>query len=115
MSTTRPFQQFSAGPGPHRIGSVIEMRVLGPVEVLLDGEPIAVRGNQPLAVLAILAAARGRPVAADRLIDDLWGDLPPAGAAAVLQSHVSRLRRALEPHRPPRGAASLLVREAAGY
>ncbi|MFF5078281.1 BTAD domain-containing putative transcriptional regulator [Actinoplanes sp. NPDC000266] len=91
------------------------MRVLGPVEVLLDGEPIAVRGNQPLAVLAILAAARGRPVASDRLIDHLWGAAPPAGAAAVLQSHVSRLRRALEPRRPPRGAAQLLVREAAGY
>ncbi|WP_245923562.1 AfsR/SARP family transcriptional regulator [Paractinoplanes atraurantiacus] len=91
------------------------MRVLGPVEVLLDGEPIAVRGNQPLAVLAILAAARGRPVASDRLIDQLWGAAPPAGAAAVLQSHVSRLRRALEPRRPPRGAAQLLVREAAGY
>ncbi|MFG1991074.1 BTAD domain-containing putative transcriptional regulator [Actinoplanes sp. NPDC048988] len=91
------------------------MRVLGPVEVLLDGEPIAVRGNQPLAVLAILAAARGRPVATDRLIDHLWGDTAPAGAAAVLQSHVSRLRRALEPRRPPRGAAQLLVREAAGY
>ncbi|GAA0470312.1 SARP family transcriptional regulator [Paractinoplanes deccanensis] len=94
---------------------MIEVRVLGPVTILLDGEPVTVRGNQALAVLAMLAAAHGRPVAADRLIDRLWGAAPPAGAAAVLQSHVSRLRRSLEPHRPPRGAAELLVSEAPGY
>jgi len=51
--------------------TMIEVRVLGPVEVRRDGEPVAVRGNQPLAVLAMLAAARGRPVAADRIVDDV--------------------------------------------
>ncbi len=92
-----------------------EVGVLGPVEIRRGGVPVAVRGNQPLAVLAMLAVARGRPVAADRLADDLWGAAAPPGAHAVLQAHISRLRRALEPERPPRGAASLLVSEGAGY
>jgi len=36
-------------------------------------------------------------VPADRLVDHLWGDDPPADAAKALQVHVSRLRRALDP------------------
>ena len=31
----------------------------------------------------------------DRLIDELWGDEPPATAAKTLQVHISRLRKAL--------------------
>lgn len=47
-------------------------------------------------------------VSSDRLIDELWGDRPPADAQTALQQHVSRLRRALEPH-------AVLVTRAPGY
>ncbi|HUR09597.1 MAG TPA: BTAD domain-containing putative transcriptional regulator [Nonomuraea sp.] len=46
-------------------------------------------------LLARLALAAGRPVSADSLIDDLWGEEPPSGAAGALQGLVSRLRKAL--------------------
>jgi predicted ATPase/DNA-binding SARP family transcriptional activator len=45
-------------------------------------------------------------VSADRLCEELWGDTQPADPGAVLQSHLSRLRRLLRPEaeivlRPP--------------
>ncbi|GAA4247252.1 BTAD domain-containing putative transcriptional regulator [Dactylosporangium darangshiense] len=46
-------------------------------------------------LLARLALEAGRPVQAESLIDDLWGEEPPSGAAAALQGLVSRLRKAL--------------------
>ena len=34
----------------------------------------------------------------ERLVDEVWGDDPPASAAHSLESYVSRLRRALSPY-----------------
>lgn len=45
--------------------------------------------------LARLLLERNRPVATERLIDDLWGDSPPATARQSLHAHVGRLRRLL--------------------
>ncbi|WP_245641787.1 BTAD domain-containing putative transcriptional regulator [Nonomuraea candida] len=59
-------------------------------------------------LLARLALAGGRPVSAEALIDDLWGEEAPSGASAALQGLVSRLRRAL------RGAATVEL-VAGGY
>ena len=89
--------------------------VLGPVEAWDDdGRPIALRGPRHRAVLARLIAADGRVVPVDRLVDDLWSD-PPDGAVGALRTFVGALRRALEPDRPPRAPARLLVTEGAGY
>lgn len=52
-------------------------------------------GATAVRVDGALALAGGRPVQADILIDDLWGEHPPAGAATALQGLVSRLRRVL--------------------
>jgi predicted ATPase/DNA-binding SARP family transcriptional activator len=67
--------------------------VLGPLDVR-DGaaRPIEVSGPRLRALVVRLAVDAGRTVPADRLIDDLWGDAPPAGAANALQALVSRLR-----------------------
>ncbi|MER6952255.1 BTAD domain-containing putative transcriptional regulator [Nonomuraea sp. NPDC000554] len=59
-------------------------------------------------LLARLALDPGRPVSADSLIDDLWGEESPAGAASALQGLVSRLRRVL-------GGAASLELVAGGY
>ena len=72
------------------------MRVLGPVAI--DGS----RHNGELSpklrmLLALLVAQRGSVVSIDRLCDALWGDDQPASAGATLQSHLSRLRRLIEP------------------
>ncbi|MFD1372002.1 ATP-binding protein [Actinoplanes sichuanensis] len=74
------------------------MRVvlLGPVTATSDdGAAVDVPGTRLRMLLARLALAAGRPVQADTLIDDLWGEHTPAGAAAALQGLVSRLRRVL--------------------
>lgn len=72
--------------------------VLGPVEARgADGEAVALGGPRVRALLAMLVLDAGRVVPAERLIDGLYGDDPPGGAANALQSQVSRLRQALKP------------------
>jgi predicted ATPase/DNA-binding SARP family transcriptional activator len=73
----------------------MEFRILGPLEVVDDGNVVAVPGGKPRALLAALALAPGEAVSADRLIDELWGEEPPETAANALQVHVSQLRKAL--------------------
>lgn len=65
--------------------------VLGPLGV--DGGVRLTRRDR--VVLAALALRPGRSVSADRLVDALWGDVPPASAGKVLQGCVVRLRKAL--------------------
>jgi YVTN family beta-propeller protein len=74
---------------------MLEFRVLGPFEVVEHGRPLALGGPRQRALLAILVLRRGEVVSADRLIDLLWGERPPATAAKTLQGYVSHLRKAL--------------------
>lgn len=90
------------------------IRVLGPIEVELDGRPVDLGGPRQRAVLAVLLAARREVVPTDRLVDDLWGGEPPPSATASLQAYVSNLRRVLEPGRSPRAPARLLVSASPG-
>ncbi|WP_460660640.1 AfsR/SARP family transcriptional regulator [Kribbella swartbergensis] len=93
----------------------MEFGVLGPVVAWDDaGRPVALKGPRHRAVLARLIVARGRVVPAARLVDDLWLD-PPDGALSAVRTFVASLRRALEPDRPPRTPARLLLTEGPGY
>ena len=76
-------------------GRGVEFRVLGPMEVLDDGRPLAIGGPKQRAVLAHLILEANRIVPAERLIDDLWGEDPPETARNTLQTYVSRLRKVL--------------------
>ncbi|MBE1587298.1 BTAD domain-containing putative transcriptional regulator [Nonomuraea angiospora] len=70
--------------------------VLGPLAVwTADGEPVKVPEVKVRALLADLLIHAGRPVSADRLIEDLWGERPPANASGALRVKVSQLRRAV--------------------
>ncbi|XRQ03453.1 BTAD domain-containing putative transcriptional regulator [Actinomadura welshii] len=91
------------------------IRVLGAFGAEVGGAPADLGGPRQRSVLARLAAARGAMVTADRLVEDLWAGTAPPRAAAGLQSFVSHLRRALEPDRPPRTPARVLVTEPPGY
>ena len=73
----------------------MEIRILGPLEVRDGDSVVKLGGGRQRALLADLAIHRGQPLSADRLIDDLWGERPPATAAKTLQVLVSRLRKAL--------------------
>jgi DNA-binding SARP family transcriptional activator len=99
-----------------RVGAGVDFRVLGPLEVV-DAGGTRINLGAPLqrAVLAVLLAHVNAVVSIDRLIDELWGETPPNAATASLQAYVSNLRRALEPDRPPRTPATVLVTEAPGY
>ncbi|WBQ07835.1 BTAD domain-containing putative transcriptional regulator [Kribbella sp. CA-293567] len=88
--------------------------VLGPVTAWTDsGEPVTVPGLKVRALLADLLVHEGRPVPADRLIDDLWGDDLPGNPAGTLSAKVSQLRRAFEDAEP--GSRALVVSGPAGY
>ena len=72
--------------------------MLGPLEVRTDddsGSVLDVGGSRLRALLIMLALRPGQLVPASQLIDGLWADHAPAGAANSLQALVSRLRRAL--------------------
>ncbi|MCX5120095.1 winged helix-turn-helix domain-containing protein [Micromonospora sp. NBC_00362] len=74
----------------------MRFRILGPTQVVLaDGREVPVGGPRLRALLALLLLDAGRVVSAERLIDGLYGEHPPRGAANALQSQVSRLRQAL--------------------
>ncbi|MEV0793045.1 BTAD domain-containing putative transcriptional regulator [Kribbella sp. NPDC050459] len=88
--------------------------VLGPLLVRTNtGEPVAVPDRKVRTLLLDLLANQGRPVSADRLIDDLWGARPPRNATGTLQARVSQLRTALDRAEP--GARSLVQHSPAGY
>ncbi|MGC4756042.1 BTAD domain-containing putative transcriptional regulator [Micromonospora trifolii] len=74
----------------------MEVRLLGPVEALLDGHVVPIRRRQERRLLAILAMRPGQFHSAERLIDLLWESRPPAQARAGLQAMVSHLRSTLE-------------------
>ena len=73
----------------------MQFHLLGPVEVVSHGGPIALGGPKPRALLAMLALEAGSTVSSERLIDGLWGDDPPATAAKMVQLYVSHLRKAM--------------------
>jgi predicted ATPase/DNA-binding SARP family transcriptional activator len=73
----------------------MELHVLGPVEVVVDGTQGTAPGAGERELLALLALSAGRVVAAPALIDALWGEDLPANPGNALQVRVSKLRRAL--------------------
>jgi predicted ATPase/DNA-binding SARP family transcriptional activator len=92
-----------------------EFRVLGPLEVRAEGEPLTLGGLKQRTTLAVLLVSANEPVSADRLIDALWGEQPPGTAKTALQGYITQLRRLLEPSRQRRAAGEVLVTTPAGY
>ena len=64
-------------------------RVLGPFEVVVDGNPAPLGGARQRLVLAGLVANANAVVSSDRLIDIVWGDEPPGTALSTLQKSTS--------------------------
>jgi DNA-binding SARP family transcriptional activator len=75
----------------------VEFRLLGPLDVVVDGRSVPLGGLKQRALLAILAIHANEVVPTDRLIDELWPEETPASAVNTLQGYVSRLRKALDP------------------
>ena len=92
----------------------MEVRVLGSIEVVVGGRAVDIGGPKQRRLLALLVVHANRLVSADRLIDGLWGEQPPK-RGRELQVLVSNLRRVLEPDRPVRTPAQVLVTRPPGY
>jgi DNA-binding SARP family transcriptional activator/tetratricopeptide (TPR) repeat protein len=73
----------------------MQVRLLGPVDVIVDGGPRPVRGVRRGAVLAVLALHCGKVVSTGQLVDIVWGETAPPTVVNTLQAHVSYLRRVL--------------------
>ena len=77
------------------MSELLEIRLLGPFEVLAGGTPADVGGSKRQALLAMLALRQGRVVDVDGLVDGLWGEELPAAPRNALHHHIARLRAAL--------------------
>jgi YVTN family beta-propeller protein len=86
-------------------------KVLGPIEAAHDGTALPIGGPRQRSVLADLVLHAGQTVPTDQLVDDIWGESPPASAVHTVETYVSRLRQVLSGAGP---AAPLLTRPA-GY
>jgi DNA-binding SARP family transcriptional activator/streptogramin lyase len=72
----------------------VDFRILGPLEVD-DGRPLALGGVKQRSLLALLLLERGRTVATERLIEEIWNGRPPETARKSIQKYVSSLRDSL--------------------
>ncbi len=84
----------------------VAFSILGPIELLTDGQPVPLGAPKQRTLLALLLLAEGRVVPVERLIDELWGGQPPPSAATALQVYVSGLRKVI---------GARLGRSAGGY
>ncbi len=73
----------------------MQVRLLGPIDVVDRGQPRPVTGTRRKAVLAILALHCGQVVSASRLSEIVWSGAPPATSVKTLQRSGSSLRDAL--------------------
>jgi DNA-binding SARP family transcriptional activator/tetratricopeptide (TPR) repeat protein len=89
----------------------MEFRLLGPVGVWDAGRPVRVGGRRERTMLAVLLLAGGRLVPVEKMIDAVWGDVPPPTARRQVHSGVSELRRVLGPRLVTREPGYLLAVE----
>ncbi|MGW1965988.1 AfsR/SARP family transcriptional regulator [Streptomyces sp. NPDC001935] len=90
----------ATGAGAASVAETVEateFRLLGPVAVhnRLTQTGITPAGPKQRALLATLVVHAGEQLSVDRLVEELWGDRPPANAPSALHTHVARLRRLL--------------------
>jgi len=89
---------------------MMRFRLLGPLEVRVGEEWRGIGAPKWRSVLAALLVDAGQVVSADALINEVWGDVPPARAANLVSIYVLRLRRLMGD-----ADSSLLVTRAPGY
>ena len=100
----------------HEAGAgALEFHILGPIEVLREGQPVQLGGTRQRAVLALLLLNANRTVSADRIIEEVWDSPPPEAALNSLHVQISHLRAALEPERAPSSPSRVILRRDPGY
>ncbi|MEV8504917.1 BTAD domain-containing putative transcriptional regulator [Actinoplanes sp. NPDC051475] len=96
-------------------GAGLDLRLLGPVRVSLDGAEIVSGTDRRVAVLCMLAMRANQPISREEMVTAVWGEEPPPSALGNIYKFVSELRRALEPQGGRRGAGHALSSVAGTY
>ncbi|MEU8548870.1 BTAD domain-containing putative transcriptional regulator [Streptomyces roseoverticillatus] len=96
-------------------GPRAEARVLGPLELVVDGVDVTPAAARRRALLASLLRQPGQLVTSETLIEDVWGDEASANAPAQLQNHVHLLRKRIDQASGPGAGKRVLERKPAGY
>ncbi|MCM6771887.1 FHA domain-containing protein [Nocardia sp. CDC159] len=73
----------------------VDVRLLGPVCLLVDGSTLNIGGTKSRAVLAMLAVNRRRVVSSRALANGIWNGRPPRRFAPTLHVFVADIRKAL--------------------
>ena len=76
-------------------GADCSFGVLGPLVLERDHADVPLPSGHQRSLLALLLLAGGVPLSRDRLIDELWGEQPPASAVSAMHVHLSKLRALL--------------------
>jgi DNA-binding SARP family transcriptional activator len=90
----------------------VELRVLGPLEASAGGVLLSLGTRKQQVVLAMLALHTGRVVSLDQLVDELWGEHPPASAVGNVRGYAAGLRRLFG---SVEAGAERIVRRGSGY
>jgi DNA-binding SARP family transcriptional activator/class 3 adenylate cyclase/DNA-binding CsgD family transcriptional regulator len=88
----------------------MDFRVLGPLEAREGGRIVPLGGGKERSLLGVLLLHANETVSVDRLVDELWGERPPARATKLVQGYVSALRKRLGPDRLVTGPRGYAVR-----
>jgi DNA-binding SARP family transcriptional activator/tetratricopeptide (TPR) repeat protein len=90
--------------------SLVRFGILGPLLVVRGTAPIPITAGRQRTALAVLLLNAERRVSTDTLIDELWGEQPPASARNLVATYVWRLRGLLGS-----GPEEMLIGESTGY
>ena len=93
----------------------LRYRDLGTLAIERHAVSQPVRGQRVSAILAALLIRANQPVSSDALIEAVWSGSPPDGAATTLESHLWRLRQALEPDHQRGQPFTTVVHDGTGY
>ncbi|MBV9451608.1 MAG: helix-turn-helix domain-containing protein [Streptosporangiaceae bacterium] len=109
----------ATGPGPGQqqsdLSARLRLEILGPLAAWRDGTRVELGPPRQRAVLALLALEPDTLVHRETIIDTLWGDRPPPTAVNLVQTYVSRLRRAVDGAHSPRNRDGTLVSAGTSY
>jgi DNA-binding SARP family transcriptional activator len=75
----------------------LEFRILGPLEVSRDGNPVTIGARRRRTLLGLLLLRANEPVSLEQLIEELWSGRPPHAAKASVHNQVAALRKVLGP------------------
>lgn len=99
---------------PGGAGDDLRFGVLGPLRIWRGQAKVTIPGRQRT-LLALLALNANLSVSRDMIMETLWRDDPPTGAVGIIQTYMSRLRRALDEGAEQSFSAAYLLRSGKAY